>query len=333
VLRIGRTRGPTNGGQMSNKRRMKNTWHSGAGAFDARLSGLTVRQSQQVRDLMRTALAERGIEVVVHADHLSTADGRQFGLHTVASLCHNAPDGEAGWPRVVGEFLDATLGQFPQEPPPLTAEQLRAGTHLRLGMAEGMPAEWAPSYRYVRQLGGGLIELLVYKEGEFVRWLRDEDVALVGLDELITVGLRNLLAADPDHVDVLSSEQGPSYWLHGSSGFVASKLLVLPEILRVLPGAEITPEHGVLVAVPTRHDLIITPVDGGVVWQMARLMSLVTHEFNHGVRPLSPHLYWWCAGAVHRLTEVDRTGTLEPALPQEFLAVTEGLWDGSSDAA
>jgi len=235
--------------------------------------------------------------------------------------------------RVIGAFLDDVLGQFPREPPALTAEQLREGTHLRLGMAEAMPADWASSYKYVRHLGGGLMELLVHKEGECVRWLRDEDVALVGLDELVTVGLTNLLAAEPDHVDVLTSEQGPSYWIHGASGFVASQLLVLPEILRLLPGAQITPDHGVLVAVPTRHDLIVAPVDGGVVWHLARLMALVTQEFNNGVRPLSPHLYWWCEGRVHRLTEVDRTGVLEPALPEEFLAVTENLWDGSSDAA
>ncbi|HZE65626.1 MAG TPA: hypothetical protein VE081_03290 [Sporichthyaceae bacterium] len=312
---------------------MKDTWHTGTGAFDARLSGLTVRQSQQVRDLMRTALAERGIEVVVHASHLNTADGRQFGLDTIASLCHNASGGEASWPQVIGGFLDDALTRFPQEPPALTAEELRSGTYLRLAMVEAMPAEWASSYRYARRLGGGLMELLVHRDGDFVRWLRDEDVALVGLDELITIGLTNLLAAEFDYLDVLVSEHGPSYWIRGESGFVASQLLVLPEILRLLPCAEITPAHGVLVAVPTRHDLIVTPVDSAVVWHLAKLMSLSTQEFNNGVAPLSPHLYWWCEGAVHRLTEVDRTGTLEPALPDEFLAVTEGLWDDTTDVA
>jgi hypothetical protein len=318
---------------MSNKRRMKDTWHSGAGAFDARLSGLTVRQSQQVRDLTRTALAERGIEVLVFADHLDAADGRRFGLATIASLCHNAPGGEAEWPRVIGAFLDDALTHFGPEPPPLTAAQLRAGTYLRLGTAEGMPAGWASTYQYVRQIGGGLTELLVHRDGDFVRWLRDEDVALVGLDERITVGLSNLLAAEFDELDVLASEQGPVYWIRGKSGFVASKLLVLSEVLRLLPGAEINPEHGVLIAVPTRHDLVIAPVDGGVVWHLARLLTVVTQQFNDGVAPLSPHLYWWCQGTLHRLTEVDRTGLLEPALPEEFLAVTEGLWDGSTDAA
>jgi hypothetical protein len=312
---------------------MKETWHSGAGAFDARLSGLTGRQSQQVRDLMRVALAERGIEVVVHAHHLDTVDGRRFGLETIASMCHNASGGEADWPRVIGAFLDDALAQFGAEPPALTAAQLREGTYLRLGLAEGMPEGWASSYKYVRQLGGGLTELLVHRDGDFVRWLRDEDVALVGLDELITIGLTNLLAAEFDHLDVLGSEQGGVYWIQGKSGFVASQVLVLPEILRLLPCADINPDHGVLIAMPTRHDLIITPVDGGVVWHLARLMSLVTQTFNDGVAPLSPHLYWWREGAVHRLTEVDRTGMLEPALPEEFLAVTEGLWDGSIDAA
>jgi hypothetical protein len=318
---------------MSNRRRMKDTWHTGTGAFDARLSGLTVRQSQQVRDLMRAALAERGIEVSVFATHLSAADGRRFGLDTIASICHNAPGGEADWPRVIGAFLDEALARFPQQPPELTAEQLRAGTYLRLALVEAVPPEWATSYRYARRLGGGLMELLVHRDGDFVRWLRDEDVALVGYDELISIGLANLLAADFDHLDVLGGEHGPTYWLHGDSGFVASKMLVLPEILRVLPGAQIEPTAGVLVAVPTRHDLILSPVGAGVVWHMARLMSLAVQTFNSGVAPLSPHLYWWRDGAVHRLTEVDRTGALDPVLPEEFLAVTEGLWSGSTDVA
>ncbi|HEY2834379.1 MAG TPA: hypothetical protein VGJ14_18300 [Sporichthyaceae bacterium] len=316
---------------MSNRHRMKDTWHTGTGAFDARLSGLTARQSQQVRDLMRTSLAERGIEVAVYATHLRATDGRQFGLNTIASICHNAR--EADWPRVISTFLDDALTRFPQQPPALTAEQLRAGTHLRLALVEAMPADWASSYQYTRRLGGGLMELLVHRDGDFVRWLRDEDVALVGYDELITIGLANLIAADFDHLDVLASERGPTYWLRGESGFVASKLLVLPEILRVLPCAEIDPAHGVLLAVPTRHDLVVTPVNSGVVWNIARLMSVVAQEFSSGVAPLSPHLYWWCEGAVHRLTEVDRTGMLEPALPEEFLAVTEGLWEGGIDAA
>lgn len=318
---------------MSNRRRMQDTWHTGTGAFDARLSGLTVRQSQQVRNLMRTALAERGIEVTVYATHLGTADGRHFGLDTIASICHNAPGGEADWPRVIGAFLDDALTRFPQEPPALTAEQLRAGTYLRLALIAAMPPDWISSYRYARRLGGGLMELLVHRDGDFVRWLRDEDVAMVGYDELISIGLSNLLATDFDHLDVLGGEHGPTYWLHGDSGFIASKMLVLPEILRLLPCAEIDPAHGVLVAVPTRHDLLVTPVGEGVVWNMARLMSLAAQTFTGGVAPLSPHLYWWRDGAVHRLTEVDRTGALDPALPDEFLVVTEGLWSGSTDVA
>ena len=333
VRGIGRARGPNNGGLMSNKRRSKQTWSSGTGALDARLSGLTARQSQRVRDLARRALAERGLEAVVYADHLRIADGRVFGLDTLASLCHNAPLGEAGWPQVVAQYLNDFLTRFPQEPPQLTAEQLREGTHLRLVLAEALPADWVSSYTYARPVGGGLLELLAHKDGDYVRWLRDEDVKLVGHEELVTVGLTNLLAVRPDNVDVLSHEHGRIYCLDGASGFIASKALVLPEVLRELPELTVTPEHGVLVSMPTRHSLAIAPVDNQVVWQLASMMSLAAQHFSHGIAPLAPHVFWWCQGTLYRLTDVDRTGLLEPALPEEFLAVTEALWAGSSDAA
>jgi hypothetical protein len=301
--------------------------------LDARLSGLTAGQSLRVRDLARRALAERGLEAAVYADHLRIADGRVFGLDTVASLCHNAPQGEPGWPQVVAQYLDDFLTRFPTEPPALTAEELRAGTHLRLVLAEALPADWVSAYKYARSVGGGLLELLAHKDGDYVRWLRDQDVKLVGHDELITIGLTNLLAVQPDGVDIFVHERGRIYWLDGASGFIASKVLVLPEVLRELPECTVTPEHGVLVSMPTRHSLAIAPVDSQVVWQLASMMSLTVQHFSNGIAPLAPHVFWWCQGTLHRLTEVDRTGMLQPALPEEFLAVTETLWEGGIDAA
>jgi hypothetical protein len=126
--------------------------------------------------LAHTTLAERGFEAVVRAGHLETADGRTFGLDNLASKFRQAPGSD--WPQVVAGHLDALLGHYPQEPGELTVEVMRAGVHARLatyGAAEQLG--WC---RCARPLGPDLLGILAHKDGDFVRWLNDDDVTRCG---------------------------------------------------------------------------------------------------------------------------------------------------------
>lgn len=309
----------------SSKRDRTTTWSSGEGTFDHRLSGLTPRQSQRVRDLTRQVLAERGIEAIVHADRLETADKRVFGLANLASKCLNSELAEDGWLQVVTAHIDGILAAFGAVPPELTAAEMRAGAYLRLVHSEAVPGKADDAFRYARRIGGGFIEMIAHRNGDHVRWLRDEDVAKVGANELREIGRENLSGIHPDECQTLRNGNGCIYIARGDSGFVASKLLQLPEVIAAVPGANVSYPEGVLVAVPNRYELAFAPLDANVVANLAGLVSCATHQFTYGIAPLTPHVYWWREGKLTQITEVDRTGFMGLADVPDFIEVVDRL--------
>lgn len=305
--------------------------HAGHRAGDGRLSGLSSAQSQRVRGLARTALAERGIETVVYADHLQAADGREFGLANLASACHNCPGDERAWPTLVSGHLDSLLARCPDVPPDLTVEQMRAGAYLRLARMDAMPGG-PTAFSYARELGAGLAEIVVHREGDFVRWLNDEDVARADVAELRSIGRANLAEIRPDECALVRNWGGYFNAVRGGSGFMASKLLLLPDVVRVVAGSAVSVPDGVLVAVPSRHELVFAVVDQAVVTNLSAMIPYAASEYIHGLAPLSPYVYWWQDGRLSALTTTNSTGGLTLAHVEPFLAVMNRL-DPDTDAA
>jgi hypothetical protein len=304
------------------KSRRSTAFTTTGGPFDACLSGLTPGQSQRVRELAHHALAERGLETTIHDHHLEALDGRTFGLDGIGSVCHAHP--EAAWPELVAGHIEAITSAFPGDAPPeLSAADIRAHVHVRLvPLGEVVPDDDNP-YTYAPRLGAGFAELLVHKDGDMVRWLTDEDVAKVGADELYALGRERLRLIRPDVCEILRRNGGEIYVARGDSGFIASKLLLLPEVLRIVLGPKVRYPDGVLVAVPCRHELVFAPVGADVVPALAAVVDYTVMTFNHGLRPLSPYAYWWRDGTVTPLITIDRTGFVDYRLPPEFVdAVT-----------
>ncbi len=317
---------------MAGKRDRTTNWASGKGAADPRLSGLTPRQSQRVRDLTRQVLAERGIEATVYADHLETSDGRSFGLDNLASKCHNSALAEEEWLRVVSDHIDPILARYGEVPPEVTAQEMRAGAYLRLVPLDLLAGFSDGPYRYARRIGGGFAEVIALKSDDHVRWLTDSDVAKVGVEELTAIGRENLRAIRPDHCQILRNENSCVYVARGDSGFIASKLLLLAELLRTVLGPKVEYPDGVLVSVPNRYELAFAPVDANVVANLAGLISCSTHQYTHGVAPLSPHVYWWRDGELVQLSEVDRTGFMGLADVPDFIDTVDRLRPGREAA-
>jgi hypothetical protein len=282
------------------------------------LSGLTAVQSQQVRSLARTVLAERGLEAVVHDNALQLADGRVFGLDNLASVCHNTAD-QRQWPAVIAAHLDALLNQYGAVPPELTLDQMRAGAHLRLALPQH---DW---YRYAPRLGEGFAEIIVHRDENFVRHLSDADVERAGYDELRAIGLENLRLIRPDFCELIRCQGAEFFAVRGESGFVASKLLILPEIVRIVAGARTAMPHGVLVAVPTRHELNFAVVDVGAEESLGALAGHAVREYTNGRAPISPYVYWWRDGALTALTTSDSSGRLAPADLAELAVLLTAL--------
>lgn len=284
------------------------------------LPGLTDNQSQRVRGLLRQALAERGFEAVVYAGHLKLADGRQFGLSTLGSLCHTSGLGEGAWPGLVNRYVDDVLMKYPDAPPPLTPDQIRAGVHLRLVPLDLMDPRMHDCYRYAPRLGAGFAELLVHAEDDFVRFLNDEDVGRVGYEELRALGLDRLRDIRPDECELVRGNGAEAHVVRGESGFIASKALILPEIMRIVGGRRMRWPDGVLLAVPNRHELIFAPVDDALVDNLAAIGFLADYDHEHGHAPITPVVHWWRDGALAPV--FDPTGpaaALHEDVPAEFL--------------
>lgn len=293
---------------------------------DHRLPGLTARQSQLVRDHTREVLGERGFEAVVYAEHVRLANGLEIGLRTLGSVCHQAP--ESRWREVVARWLDDALGTYPEPPAPLTAEQLREGVHLRLVPLGLMDKDWSDHLSYATPIGAGFYEVLAHKEGDYVRWINDTEAASVGVGELRALGRRRLLEVRPDECQLAYGLGTEVHVLRGESGFIASKLLVLPETIRSFASPRMRYPDGVLVAVPNRHTLGFAPVDAAYVEKIAGLFAIAGYDYAHGHAPLTPDVYWWSGGLIHQIFEpTAMEPTLHPDLPAAFLDLYDRFRD------
>lgn len=285
------------------------------------LPGLTARQSQRIRTLIRTALAERGLEAVVYADHVMTADGRSWGLHTLGSICHSSGYGEAGWQSVVNRYVDDMLAKFPEEPKPLTPDQIREGVHLRLVLLDRERSTW---YRYAREIGGGFHELLVHKDGDFVRWINDKELVGVDIDEMRELGRDRLREIVVDECQYLTGNGAEAYILHGDSGFIASKLLLLPELLRRYGGRKTAWPDGMFVAIPSRHRLAFAPLDAAAADNLRAIATLASYDHAHDHAPISSAVYWWKDERLHPLFDAASPGlNAFQGIPDEFWSAWE----------
>src|SRR5690349_10370489 len=150
---------------------------------------LTVAEAARLRELVRTMLAEAGLEVAVHADHMETADGRKLGLWNLAALCKDAPERE--WRDLVARHVRALVD--PEDIEDLTEEDLRAGVHLRLAERAGFPdGSWHPR---ATPVGDDLVAVLSVDRPETVSTPREDYwEERGGLDQWRTTGRANLIA-------------------------------------------------------------------------------------------------------------------------------------------
>ncbi len=210
----------------------------------------------------------------------------------------------------------------------MPAGELRTNTYLRLQVEAAPPVDWDDSYRYVRRLGGGLIEVLAHRDGDTVRWLRDEDLEPFGADRLREVGRANVLRVEPEEHIVFDNAGMRFHMVRGTSGFVASKLLVLPALLTEVLGRGGPWPDGVIVAVPSRYEIALAPVEPGILEANAGLWSYAAWGFGHRPGPLSPHLYWWRDGAITQLSYFEPSGRGRLYRNPEFEAAVDRLTPG-----
>lgn len=294
---------------------------------DPEFDFFTKEQGQRLRDLAQRAFAAAGVDTVSHAQHLQAADGRQFGLSNLAAACHNAPEGEASWPEVVDRHVTsvlAAMGRGPVADMPL--DEVLARVYPRVMGTATMPPRWTETYGYAHRLGGDLVEVLALDLPETVSLLSEEDVRRLGEDTLRAAARRNLRAEAVESYEVIGDAQTAAiHVVEGESFFTASKLLVLPDLLGDTLGERELPD-GLVLSVPTRHQLVFHPIlDLTVVDAVQKMAGLTASIYHDGIGSVSPHVYWWNEHLLTQLTSMSDDGRLHVMAGGEFTAVLNGL--------
>lgn len=285
---------------------------------------LTVDEAQEVRRLAAQAFASAGREAVIHDDHLAAADGAVYGLWNVAAAC-KATGKRRAWPAVVAAHVDS-LVNVPAGAAERSVEDLLAHAVLRVYGSDTVPLEPRDTLTHAREIADGLLEVVVLDTPTTVMMLLDEDVERCGRPELWAAGLEHLVAEPLGDVEQLDLPGGGSVQLvEGESVYTASKVLVLPDVLRQVYGDRAYPD-GILVAMPDRHHLLLHPVDdASVLPALQGTASMVAEFYGSAVGGVSPSVYWWRDGAIERLSSVDDEGHLRIDVRESFGEVLNRL--------
>jgi len=288
---------------------------------------LSLDDAARLRSLARAAFAEQGVETEIHETHLQGDDGHAFGLRNLFVACLEAGRSERAWRRTVAVHVSRLL-QLREEPTPadLPAEELLAHAVVRVTSTWNLPD--LTTFTYRRELGGDLVELLVHDTPTTVAYLTDAEVERVGADQLRGAGVENLLREPFGRLRRVTTPQSGRFTaLVGESVHTASRLLTLDDVLRRAEGDAGTP-HGLLVAVPNRHQLAFhRPTDASLLGVVHGMLQFALAQYEQGAGALSPHLFWRPpeGGPLEQLTRIDDDSGLHVRIQGRFAEIVQRL--------
>jgi hypothetical protein len=271
--------------------------------FDEHLTYFTVAEANDFRRLVERSFAAAGHDVAVHPDHVEDRRGTTLQLWNIGALCvREAP---SDWPRLVDEHVRLVtmpgrdLAELPQE-------ELERNIYLRLVDTGSVPDP--ATLAHARVVAPGLLEVLSVDVWDSVATPTAEELEERGtLGELLGRGrdnLRGLLAGRGLRAEAVG-ERGRFTAIAGDSSFTASLALLLPETVQHFTMDEDW-GRGVLVAVPTRHQLLYRPIDTA---DAAKALGAMQHAalrgFSREPAPLSPDVYWVRRGRWEQVTSWD----------------------------
>lgn len=303
------------------------------GPADDSLPFMSEDEAAEIRSLMASEFARRGLEVAVHPAHVQDDAGRQFGLWNVAATCHQDPAGRRAWPRLVRGHVERVLDSMSEHDPfdDLTPEQVRRQCYLRLYDPESLPGLEPEA---MREFAPGIVQLLALDLPHAVVSFSPEQVDRFGGWEILGAQAHaNLDRLPVEESELVEGDDGARLrLLWGDSMFTASRVTSLPT-LAVEMGDPPASSYGWLMAVPHRHQClwhIITGVD--MVPSLNAMAHLAASGYSDAPGSISPHVYWWDGSRYHQLTRIDEEGTISVAVGTEFQDLLERLVDETGEA-
>lgn len=251
---------------------------------EARLPGLSSTDTRWLVGEAQRVLTDLGHESsLVDGVALGLPGGRTMGLDNLARTLSLMP--RKRWSRAVRDQLSTLLSMDPTQP--VVTSDLRAKL---------MPREEANAlleYEAIEPLPG--VVALLAAQGDRasnVFWRLD----MVGdRDAAYDAALTNLASLRlPRHTRRRVDPRVPGSWvefLDSSDAYGAARVLVLPDLLRRVLGTDF-PRTGVLVAVPTKHELWVhIPVDESVADTAVAMSWLSFRTWAEEPYPVSPDVF------------------------------------------
>ena len=259
---------------------------------DGHMTYFTVEQADEFRRLVARSFAAVGRDVDVHPDRVVDRSGTTIGLWNIGAMCLRAD--EAEWPQLIDEHV-RLVATPARDFADVTEAELGAGLSLRLVDAGSVPDPDALGY--ARVVAPGLLEVLAVDLGDAVATPSREELTgrgtIAGFVALGRANLRALLDSDTVRSGTVGSDgRGRFTAVRGESLFTASLALVLPEAMERFSGDDDW-GRGVLLAVPSRYELLYRPIDAADARvALQHMVEAAFLGFQDEVGPLSPDVFW-----------------------------------------
>ncbi len=271
--------------------------------------------ADRVAELAAAYLRQRGLDPRpgVVPDQILAGD-MEFGLTNLRQVCALVP--ESDWPATVQRHFDNVLPGVETGP---AADWAGARPNLRIriySVADVPPAESLVAWA----LAEGLLATLVYDLPNALFNVAPKFTEPWGQsrDGLWQAALENMSREKAPQVTAIGEATTPMVVIEGESYYTATNVLWLDRLTPV------DATRGAVVAIPSRHLLILHPVnDLRVAATLNLMLSAAARMYDQGPGSISDHLYWWRPGRLTLIPSDRRQNSLTP--PDEFVQLLNRL--------
>ncbi|WP_185442865.1 hypothetical protein [Kribbella qitaiheensis] len=259
---------------------------------------LTDAEADHLIHLARAALIGRGLSTSYDAstgslavipppdpesshppDHLG---GALFGLGNLARTVNGHP--RQSWSRLVEEHFDSLMASILR--PPAGPTDPERQLYLRLAATSSVPAKWTAD---LPEFLPGLVAVPASNDNGTFALHFDPSTFGLTWTEAHRIALANLNLL-PDSVSYIDHD-GVQLAVLSDTTWAASRALVLDTVLRESLQVE-NPPYGVLVALPTRHLLLIHVIrDLSILPAISAMLRLTHTAYETSPGPLTPTVY------------------------------------------